>query len=270
MPCLLSGSISRMLEVSAVSAFRDNYIWLIHAPEDRSRVVAVDPGEAEPVTKALARQGLRLEGVLATHHHFDHVGGIQALCEDNDVPVFGPANESVPRCRHALRQDDRVELEELGLSFQVLDIPGHTAGHIAFAGHQAVFCGDTLFSAGCGRLFEGTPGQMLDSLGKLAALPDDTAVYCGHEYTLDNLHFALAADPGNQDAVAYRERCRDLRAESQATLPSQIGLEKKVNPFLRCETPEIREQVSERAGRELHDTVEVFAELRAWKDGFQG
>ncbi len=227
---LLSGSIWRMLEVTAVRAFRDNYIWLIHAPADRRQVVAVDPGEAQPVMAALKRHTLTLAGIFATHHHFDHVGGIAALREATGVPVFGPARESVPQRSCALGQDDVADLPQLALAFRVLDIPGHTAGHIAFAGHGAVFCGDTLFSAGCGRLFEGTPEQMVASLAKLTALPDETAVYCGHEYTLDNLRFALAVDPNNPDALEYRSQCQAVRAEQEATLPSTVGLEKRVNP----------------------------------------
>lgn len=268
MRCALSGSIHRMLEVSAIPAFSDNYIWLIHAPMDRRQVVAVDPGQTEPVLAALKEQSLELAGIFATHHHFDHTGGIAGLREAFDVPVFGPARESVPQCSFALGQDEVAALPHIGLSFKVLDIPGHTAGHIAFAGHGAVFCGDTLFSAGCGRLFEGTPRQMLDSLDRLCTLPDDTAIYCGHEYTLANLRFALAVDPDNPEALDYRSRCEALRARSEPTLPSSMALEKTVNPFLRCRAPVIRKRVANHAGRELQDEVEVFAELRAWKDNF--
>lgn len=257
-----------MLEVSAARAFRDNYIWLIHAPADPSRVVAVDPGDARPVEDFLARKNLTLAAILATHHHHDHVGGIKALCAAREVPVFGPRGERVPACSCALGQGDKAELPELGLAFEVLEIPGHTAGHIAFAGHGALFCGDTLFSAGCGRLFEGTPAQMVASLGKLAALPDETAVYCGHEYTLDNLRFALTAEADNEDAMAYRQHCQNMLAERQSTLPSTMGLEKRVNPFLRCDQPAIRASVAAHAGREPRDTIEVFAELRTWKDHF--
>ncbi len=257
-----------MLEVSFTRAFRDNYIWLIHAPADRSVVVAVDPGQADPVSSALADQALTLGGIFATHHHHDHVGGIEALRSQHDVPVFGPRNETVPCCDFPLGQDDRAALESLGLDFRVLDIPGHTAGHIAFAGHGAVFCGDTLFSAGCGRLFEGTPAQMVESLAKLTALPDDTAVYCGHEYTRDNLRFALSVDPDNAAARAYADRVEAMLARQQRSLPSTIGLEKAVNPFLRCDQPAIGEAVAARTGAPADDIIATFAGLRAWKDQF--
>ncbi len=257
-----------MLQVSFARAFRDNYIWLIHAPSEPRRVVAVDPGDAAPVHEALEQRGLELAAIFATHHHHDHVGGISELRSRYQVAVFGPRAEQVPDCDHALGQDDVADLPRLGLNFQVLDIPGHTAGHIAFYGHGAVFCGDTLFSAGCGRLFEGTPAQMVASLAKLMDLPDDTAVFCGHEYTLDNLRFALHADPANQDARSYQQACTSMLAERGCTLPSSISLEKRVNPFLRCDTPGIREAVSRHTSQPASDTIDVFAGLRAWKDGF--
>lgn len=257
-----------MLDVSYARAFRDNYIWLIHAPADPAMVIAVDPGEAPPVEEILARENLELAAIFATHHHHDHVGGIAELCTNRDIPVFGPRAESVPLCSHAVGQDDTASLEPLGLSFSVLDIPAHTAGHIAFTGHGAVFCGDTLFSAGCGRIFEGSPAQMVASLAKLTALANDTQVFCGHEYTEANLRFAMHVDPENQDAARYRQRCRDLMAERQCTLPSTIGLEKQVNPFLRCDTSGIRAALKRHTGRSAFGSIEAFAELRAWKDTF--
>jgi hydroxyacylglutathione hydrolase len=223
-----------MLQVTPVRAFTDNYIWLIHSPRDASRVVAVDPGDAKPVERLLAARNLTLAGLLITHHHGDHVGGVDELLQNRrGIPIYGPAAEIIPGNPQRLREGDRALFPELGLTFDVLDVPGHTAGHIAYVGHGAVFCGDTLFSAGCGRLFEGTAEQMHDSLSKLAALPAETSVYCAHEYTLSNLKFSLAVAPDNEAAASYLAHCRDLRARDEATVPSDMRRERNVNPFLR-------------------------------------
>lgn len=256
-----------MLEVTPVEAFRDNYIWLVHGADPR-KVAVVDPGDAGPVLDALGRLDLEPAAILATHHHYDHVGGISRLVDSWEIPVYGPAREHVPNRTRGFAEGDPVDLPMLDLSFEVLDIPGHTAGHIAFVGHGSVFCGDTLFSAGCGRLFEGTPDQMSDSLGKLAALPDETRVFCGHEYTLDNLRFALAVEPDNARAQAYLEDARQRRREGRPTLPSGIGLEREVNPFLRCERDSVRQAAERRSGQALQDSIAVFATIRRWKDGF--
>ncbi len=257
-----------MLEVSPVRAFRDNYIWLIHGRSERRRVAVVDPGDARPVIDYCRQQDLIPEVLLITHHHWDHTGGIADLQEQWPCTVYGPAGEDIHARDHGLVEGDRVKLESLGLEFAVIDIPGHTAGHIAFVGEGAVFCGDTLFSGGCGRLFEGSPAQMSASLDKMAALPEDTRVFCGHEYTLDNLRFALTVEPENADTLAYREQALAVREKDQPTLPSTIGLEQRINPFLRCRTDNVRSAAEKRAGRELTDTVEVFATIRQWKDGF--
>jgi hydroxyacylglutathione hydrolase len=258
-----------MLQVTPVRAFADNYIWLMHAPLDASQVVAVDPGDAAPLERALAELHLTLAGILLTHHHPDHVGGVAKLLQNRPVPLFGPGSERLPGEPTRLREGDRVALAALGLEFNVLDIPGHTAGHIAYVGHSAVFSGDTLFSAGCGRLFEGTPEQMVGSLAKLAQLPADTLVYCGHEYTVSNLKFALAVEPDNAETARYLEECSTKRARDEATLPSSIRRERNVNPFLRCQQQTVKQAAEAKAGRRLQNDVEVFAVIRHWKDGFR-
>jgi len=258
-----------MLQVTQVRAFTDNYIWLIHSPRDARLVVVVDPGDAAPVERMLAERNLTLSGLLITHHHADHVGGVADLLRQRPIPVFGPAGEAVPGNPTRLREGDHVDLSALGLEFTVLDVPGHTAGHIAYVGHGAVFCGDTLFSAGCGRLFEGTPEQMHASLSKLAALPAETLVYCAHEYTLSNLKFGLAVDPDNDAATRYQAHCHELRERDEATIPSDIRRERNVNPFLRCDDKTVKQAAEAHAGRKLHSHTEVFAVIRQWKDGFR-
>lgn len=258
-----------MLKVSHVRAFEDNYIWLIHSPQDAKRVVAVDPGDAVPVEQELAN-GLELAGILITHRHADHVGGVAPLSRERRIPVFGPATEKMPVPVQALQEGDTATFEALGLEFRVLDVPGHTAGHIAYVGHGALFSGDTLFSAGCGRLFEGTPEQMTRSLAKLASLPEETQVYCGHEYTVNNLKFALAVEPENEYSVEYLEECRARRTRGEATVPSTMRRERNVNPFLRCDRQSVKQAAEAKVGRGLQNHIEVFAVIRQWKDGFTG
>lgn len=257
-----------MTDVLHVCAFKDNYIWLIRGGSP-NRVAIVDPGDAAPVLDALAKQRLTPAAILCTHHHGDHVGGVEELLERYDVPVYGPAREHIPTLTQRLHGGDRVRLDALGLEFDVLDVPGHTAGHIAYHGHGLLFCGDTLFSAGCGRLFEGTAGQLHDSLTRLAALPPDTAVYCGHEYTAANLRFALTVEPDNADSRRHQQQVHELRARNMLTLPSTIGLERRINPFLRTAAPTVREAVAQWAGQQPASEVETFAFLRRWKDGFK-
>ena len=254
-----------MLAIHAVPAFKDNYIWVL---EDGANAVAVDPGDDEPVRKFLERTGLRLAAVLATHHHADHVGGLPALARRWKCPTFGPAHEVAARLDRRLAEGDRITVPGLGIELGTLDIPGHTAGHIALFGDGMVFCGDTLFTCGCGRLFEGTPPQMVESLAKLARLPRDTRVYCGHEYTLANIRFAEAVEPGNRALAQRKARDAARRDRGEPTVPSTIAEELATNPFLRCEEPEVVASAESHAGRRLKDRVEVFAEIRAWKDNF--
>ena len=257
------------MTIIPLPAFRDNYIWLMH--DDRHALV-VDPGDAQPVIDHLEREQLQLAAILITHHHADHVGGLHTLLARGSVPVFGPANENIDGVSHRLVEGDTVHIAPMNLDFDVLDIPGHTAGHIAFVTPsgpaRVLFCGDTLFSAGCGRLFEGSPSQLQSSLAKLSALPDDTRVYCTHEYTLSNLAFAHAAEPDNPTRDAYAEHCKRLRAANQPTLPSTIGLENAINPFLRSERPGIKDAIAAHSGTRPANALECLAALRAWKDNF--
>jgi hydroxyacylglutathione hydrolase len=216
----------------------------------------------------LEREGFALAAILATHHHGDHVGGIRDLLARWPVPVFGPAHEAIPGRTHALAEGESIVVPGIGLALSVLDIPGHTAGHIAYVGDGILFCGDTLFAAGCGRLFEGTPAQMVSSLDKLSVLPEATRVYCGHEYTLANLRFALAVEPGSAALVERQAREQAKRERGLPTLPSTIGDERATNPFLRAGVPTLRAAAERRAGRALEGRVGVFAELRAWKNTF--
>ena len=255
--------------VRAVRAFADNYVWLIEAPRMPGVVVAVDPGEAAPVKAELARSGATLAAILLTHHHPDHVGGAAELSKGGKVRVIGPADERIPLGIETVGDGDRCELPDLGLGFDILHVPGHTLSHIAFFGHGALFCGDTLFSAGCGRMFEGNPRQMNASLNRLRELPPDTRMYCGHEYTEANLRFALTVEPANRDAQDYRARVAALRAAGSPSLPSPLSLERRVNPFLRCEVPEVCAAAAAHAGHALERPDEVFGTLRAWKDQFR-
>ncbi|HEY1326436.1 MAG TPA: hydroxyacylglutathione hydrolase [Casimicrobiaceae bacterium] len=259
-----------MPTIIPIPAFADNYIWLIG---NGKRAAVVDPGDAAPVLSLLERTGVTLSAIVATHHHGDHVGGVPRLVERFDVPVFGPAHESIPRRTHALREGDEIDLPGLDVRLRVLDIPGHTAGHIAYVGDvdgPVVFCGDTLFAAGCGRLFEGTPQQMWDSLSKLARLDERTRVYCGHEYTLANLRFAQAVEPGS-DALRTRvARDSATRDEGKPTVPSTIADERATNPFLRADLPQVRAAAQAHAGRAIDGAVDSFAVLRQWKNGFRG
>ena len=252
-----------MFNIVPVSAFTDNYIWVIH---DQYHAVVVDPGEAKPVLSFLQQKNLKLIAILNTHHHNDHVGGNLALLQQFPVPVYGPGSESISTVTHCLKEGDSVYLAELSLGLSILDIPGHTAGHIAYYGANLLFCGDTLFACGCGRLFEGTAQQMYTSLNKLARLPDKTAVYCGHEYTLANINFAKLVEPGNQALTQLQVSAEKQRKLNLPTLPSTIVMEKACNPFLRCNQPEVIHNASNYIGKPLTDPVSVFATIREWKN----
>jgi hydroxyacylglutathione hydrolase len=252
-------------EVVPLRAFRDNYIWTLR--NDRYAAV-VDPGEAHPVLDYLQRERLELCAILATHHHPDHVGGIAELLAQRAVPVYGPRGEPISTLSHPVSEGDQVGIPQLGLRFSVLDIPGHTRAHIAYYGANSLFCGDTLFACGCGRLFEGTAQQMVDSLAKLAALPDSTLVYCGHEYTLANIDFAREVDPKNEDLKARAASEAEKRKHDRPTLPSTIGREKQTNPFLRCVQPAVIASADKYLGARASDPVQVFAALRAWKNAY--
>ncbi|WP_103308071.1 MULTISPECIES: hydroxyacylglutathione hydrolase [unclassified Pseudomonas] len=255
-----------MIQISALPAFTDNYIWLLQ-DHSTQRCAVVDPGDAAPVQAWLdAHPGWVLSDILITHHHHDHVGGVQALKNATNATVYGPASENIPARDQALHDNDQVSV--LGWDFDVYAVPGHTLGHIAYYHHGLLFCGDTLFAAGCGRLFEGTPAQMHHSLGRLAALPEDTLVYCTHEYTLSNLKFAAAVEPGNPDIAARLEKVSRQRNEGIMTLPSTLALEKLTNPFLRTAETSVKQKADERSGQRNQTPSEVFAALRAWKDTF--
>ena len=257
------------MNLIALPAFTDNYIWMLH---DGTNAIVVDPGEAAPVQAALDAHRLALAAILVTHHHGDHVGGVDALRGRLQGPVYGPRREDIPTPYTPLDDGDRIEV--LGLSFTVIDVPGHTAGHIAYfhdggaSDAPILFCGDTLFSGGCGRLFEGTPEQMHASLSRLAALPGDTRVCCAHEYTLSNLKFARAVEPGNPALSRYSDQCEALRAKGEPTLPSRIGVEREINPFLRCAVPEVVGSAMAR-GASGEQAPAVFAALRRWKNEFR-
>jgi len=255
-----------MLTVTPLCAFEDNYIWVLRSPRARS-VAVVDPGDEAPVLDYLERERLALAAVLVTHHHGDHTGGIRELLEVYPgAAVFGPARERIPGITHSLKEGEQVRLPCLDSALQVLDVPGHTAGHIAYYGDGALFCGDTLFAAGCGRVFGGTLADLHASLQRIAGLPPQTLVYCAHEYTLANLGFARWVEPDSPEIEQREAMERRRREAGEPTVPSPLGLELATNPFLRTACPTVRRAAEAHARRPLGDEAEVFAVIRTWKD----
>ncbi|MEE4661834.1 MAG: hydroxyacylglutathione hydrolase [Halieaceae bacterium] len=259
-----------MLNVTPIPAFSDNYIWCMQRDGEKQAVV-VDPGDGQAVLDALAARGLTLAGIIITHHHFDHTGGIDTLLGNGAVPVYGPQNPDIPQIGHRLSHGDQVDI--LGACWDVLEVPGHTLDHIAFFhrpedADPLLFCGDTLFAGGCGRVFEGDPGMMLASLDRLAALPDNTRVFCAHEYTLANLRFAAAVEPDNTALQARIQDDQSRRDRGEPTVPSTLALERRTNPFLRCREPAVAERMAARNAIDASDATAVFAAVRGWKDEF--
>lgn len=253
------------LSIDAIPTLESNYVWALH---DGRCALLVDPGEADPPLNWLAENGLELTALLITHHHWDHTNGIDGILAQHAVPVYGPEDRRIPQVDHPVREGDHVEIDSPAANFEILSVPGHTSIHIAYFGHRLVLSGDALFSVGCGRMFEGTPEQMLASLDKLAELPADTRVFCGHEYTVANCRFALAVEPENEDLQERSRKAEALREKGEITLPSRIGDERRYNPFLRSREPAIVKAVKDHQPGCGEDPVDVFAALRRWKDSF--
>jgi hydroxyacylglutathione hydrolase len=256
-----------MYIITPIPAFNDNYIWLI-TRTDQPYGVIVDPGDATPVIAVLQKTNIIPIALLITHHHWDHSGGIPALTAQYAMQVYGSEQATTQGLTMLVNDGETIDLPNMGLSFEVISIPGHTLDHLAYYGHGMLFCGDTLFSAGCGRLFEGTAAQMYQSLSRLAQLPEDTKIYCGHEYTLANLRFAQTVEPENPMIIEHIKTASALRSQSLPTLPSTIGVEKQINPFLRCQESVVIAAAEKKAGHTLTSPVDVFQTLRGWKDNY--
>ena len=266
------------LQVWPIPAFDDNYIWCIH---DGLSALVVDPGDALQVLSYLREKSLLLTGILITHHHADHTGGILQLLSafgDLNIPVYGPASENIPGRTIPLLEGGAIDIAAPKISFEVLEVPGHTLGHIAYFApltypndlidRPMLFCGDTLFASGCGRLFEGTPTQMHQSLQKFSKLPAETLVYCTHEYTLSNIRFALEVEPNNPDLLVWSKEAEALRFIGKPTVPTSIAQELRVNPFMRCDENSVRQAAEKASGQALKPGAHVLAVIRAWKDRF--
>ncbi len=253
------------MKITAIPAFRDNYVWAIH---DDHAAILVDPGEAAPILAWLEDRHIVPSALLVTHHHADHTGGIAALRARYPIPVYAPARESIPGTTHPLQGGETLVFPVPGLEFSVLDTPGHTRGHLCYVGQGALFCGDTLFSCGCGRLFEGTPAQMYDALRRIRALPQDTRICCAHEYTLENLDFAQLVEPDNPALKQRRDEVNELRRLGTPSLPVSLATEITTNPFLRFDQPAVVVAASQHAKYPLEPGLAAFAELRAWRDAF--
>lgn len=257
-----------MYELTPIPALQTNYIWAIRSPVDPKNIVIVDPGAAEPVIDYLTAQNLTLAAILITHHHYDHTDGLDALLAQYPCAVYAGSQEPVTQASHRLKDNESFLIEPLNLQLRAMHVPGHTKGHTAYYGHEMVFTGDTLFAAGCGRNFEGTPEQLYQSLLKLKSLPKETQIYCGHEYTLQNLNFALQVEPTNADILSKHKLVQIMHNDGQCTLPSSIAEEIKTNVFLRCEEESVREAASQYAKKDLTSPEQVFAALREWKNRF--
>ena len=264
-----------MLSAQAVPAFSDNYLWVLSSAKTQGKgsaqsdkgMVVVDPGDASPVLQALKTNRGTLEAILITHHHADHIGGLETLLKHfPDAQVYAPDDSRIHSVNQIVREGDTVFLNCLGCEFSVIEVPGHTRSHIAYYGDGKLFCGDTVFACGCGRLFEGTPEQMHASLTKILALPDDTEIYCAHEYTLDNIAFAKWVEPDNRDLIAREHSEQEKRHRDVPTVPSTLRLEKQTNPFLRFDEESVIRAAEQFAGRQLNNAADVFGTIRYWKD----
>ncbi len=253
-----------MTHCIAIPALADNYIWLLRESETSDQTYVFDPSEAAPVLDYLSSHQLQLAGILLTHHHWDHIGGVDEILNSHDVPIYGPS--SIKSVTHPVSDGDELILKRFKQSFKVLGIPGHTLDHLAYHGQDSLFCGDTLFSAGCGKIFEGTPTQMLDSLHKLAALPEQTKIYCAHEYTLSNLTFASLVEPTNRAINEQIISTKQRLAKTGCSLPSTLAIEKNINPFLRCTKENVIAAASHYASKPLKTELDVFTEIRQWKN----
>lgn len=257
-----------MFNVMPIPAFNDNYIWALTVPGS-DEVAVVDPGDANVVKQFLKENNLRLTTILITHHHHDHTGGVSQLCDEHSVIVYGPANSPFEGVTHKLADGDQINL--MGLTLNIREVPGHTLDHISYylAGEEPqLFCGDTLFLAGCGRLFEGNAEQMHRAMEYFRQLPDSTQIYCTHEYSLANLAFAAAVEPANKHIKEAIEHCTQLRESGQPTLPTNIATEKQINPFLRYSEAPVRQSAEQFAGSQLTSEVAIFATIREWKNQF--
>lgn len=256
------------MHLESIPAFEDNYIWAVH---DGRSALFVDPGEAAPILSWLEHRRLKPVAILVTHHHRDHCGGLKQILARHAVPVYGPARENIAGIDHPVGEGMHCRIPELGLDLEVLDIPGHTAGHVAYYGHGLLFCGDTIFSCGCGRVFGGTLSDLHASLRRLATLPPDTQICCAHEYTLDNIRFAIQVEPDNPDLLGWRAEASKLRAAGNPTLPVRLGDELKRNPFLRTGIDSVRHRIEALSGHALpSDSGAVFAAMRTAKDRQDG
>ena len=256
-----------MLEIIPLSALKDNYIWLLKNQINR-HIAIIDPSETKPVLERIEHENLVPIAILITHHHWDHVGGILGITKQFDIPVYTPKTESVTGSTDLVSEGDLVALPELNINLKILDVPGHTSGAIAYYTDGMVFSGDTLFTAGCGRIFEGTSSQMHASLSKFKTLPGSTLLYCGHEYTVENLKFAANVEPQNKLIHKRLKLAQQARKSNQSSVPSTLIQESQTNPFLRCEEPSVMSAASDFSGKKLNNAVDVFTAIRQWKDNF--